>query len=159
MKSISIPSSVQSIGAFAFLNCISLTSIYSYLNYPVYLNSAFYGVNKTNCILYVPKGSKSIYKATGEWKDFLNIVEMTTAVPTIADEKIKIYPSLITEGFTINGMDGKAIMRLSDINGKVFFEKLVVNDEYISINSKPKGVYVIELTTNDGMITRKIIKQ
>ncbi|HLN74031.1 MAG TPA: leucine-rich repeat protein, partial [Prolixibacteraceae bacterium] len=33
-------------------------------------------VDKTNCILYVPYGSKELYAASQWWKDFQNIVEM-----------------------------------------------------------------------------------
>jgi len=162
LTSIVIPSSVTSITFNAFSYCSGLTAVISYLKVPVVLaalTDVFIGINKSTCTLYVPIGSKSLYKSSYQWKDFLNIVEMTTAVPTIANEKIKIYPNPIKEGFRVNGLNGKTTIRLSDGNGKVFFEKLFVNDEYISMNSKPKGIYIVELTTDDETITRKIIKQ
>jgi hypothetical protein len=40
----------------------------------------FYGVNKTKCTLYVPTGSKALYQAATQWKDFTNIVELDSVV-------------------------------------------------------------------------------
>lgn len=77
MTSVTIPSSVTSIDQSAFRNCISLTSIYANSSYPaklISLHPVFDGVNKNNCILYVPYGSREIYAAASEWKDFTNII-------------------------------------------------------------------------------------
>ncbi len=37
--------------------------------------SAFYGIDKEVCTLYVPQGSKSSYQNAEIWRDFKNIVE------------------------------------------------------------------------------------
>jgi hypothetical protein len=77
LTSVSIPSSVTSIGSNAFLNCSGLTSIYSYTTTPVNLSSSsnvFTGVNTNMCILYVPSGSLSAYQTANQWKDFAHIV-------------------------------------------------------------------------------------
>jgi len=79
LTSISIPSSVTSMDYGAFTGCSGLTSIYSLAMNPVnltYLPSVFHEVNKSNCTLYVPKGSKNTYSSAAEWKDFGNIVEI-----------------------------------------------------------------------------------
>ena len=79
LTSVTIPYSVTSIGSCVFYNCNKLSSIYVYPISPVNLNSShdvFFNVNKTNCTLYVPYGSKSAYQAANQWKDFKNIVEM-----------------------------------------------------------------------------------
>jgi hypothetical protein len=57
--------------------CSGLTSIYSYSTTPVNLSSSsnvFIGVNTNMCILYVPKGSMSLYQSANQWKDFAHIV-------------------------------------------------------------------------------------
>jgi hypothetical protein len=79
LSSITIPSYVTSIDDYAFRSCSKLTSIFCFNTKPVDLsNSAgvFDYTNKTNCKLYVPLGSKVLYSAANQWKDFTNIVEM-----------------------------------------------------------------------------------
>jgi len=78
LTSISIPASVSSIGyqAFAFDNAI--TSITAGRSVPIDLsssNNVFQNINKTNCTLNVPYGSKAAYQAANQWQDFTNIVE------------------------------------------------------------------------------------
>ena len=80
LTSFSLPSSVSSIGYYAFYYCSGLSSLYSYSIVPVNLDlspNVFYNINKTSCILYVPYGTKPNYQASSQWKDFLNIVEMS----------------------------------------------------------------------------------
>jgi hypothetical protein len=156
-----ISKNTTSIGDNAFLNCTGLTKISVPRSAPptIYANT-FGGINKETCTLEIPTGSSATYQAANYWSLFIFFTEkdFSSAVSTIVDEKIRIYPNPMTEGFRINGLNGKTTIRLWDINGKVFFVKSVVNDEYISINFIPKGVYVIELTTNEEIITRRIIK-
>lgn len=78
LNTISIPSSVNAIGNYAFYNCTGLNSIYAHRPVPVDFttsNNVFDYVNKNNCMLFVPAGSKSLYQAANQWKDFVNIVE------------------------------------------------------------------------------------
>jgi hypothetical protein len=74
-----IPSSVITIEDDFFGECSSLASITVGWPLPPDLSSiydAFYNVNQTTCILYVPYGSKTAYQAAGIWQDFQNIVEL-----------------------------------------------------------------------------------
>ncbi len=78
---VTIGNSVTSIRDNAFFGCSSLTSVIS--NIPADKifavdASVFEGVDKSNCILYVPAGAKATYVATAGWKNFTNIVEMAT---------------------------------------------------------------------------------
>ena len=82
LTSITIPKSVTSIETWAFSYCRSLTSIISLNNTPPtcvvnYGNyTQFYSVDKTNCIVWVPKGSANAYREADGWKDFNNIREL-----------------------------------------------------------------------------------
>jgi hypothetical protein len=99
LSSITIPSSVTSIGKGLFreglggleglfLGPNSLKSIYVCAETPIdfagapsdivdVLNeySPFYGIDQTNCTLYVPTGTKKLYQEAEYWRDFTNIVE------------------------------------------------------------------------------------
>lgn len=84
LTSIHIPATVTAIYDHAFVNCTDLTSIYEDSTTPIQFItdnetiswSVFYNVSKTNCILFVPKGSKNAYQNASQWKDFINISEI-----------------------------------------------------------------------------------
>lgn len=83
LESIILPSTITYIGVEAFFGCTSLKSIYCHAIYPPELdaNQSVYevlsGINKTTCILYIPFGTKELYKNAGEWGNFNNIIEMS----------------------------------------------------------------------------------
>ena len=41
--------------------------------------SNFFKIDEKSCKLYVPIGSKSHYQAASQWKDFENIVEVSSS--------------------------------------------------------------------------------
>ena len=163
LTSIIIPSSVTSIGDNAFYALKGLTSIFVSSTVPTNLSSSidvFVYVDKVVCILYVPVGSKSAYQNAIQWKDFKNILEFTpTGLYEEKVERISLYPNPITDGIFINGLKGMGILTLSDLSGKILFTKQITGNENISANTLPKGVYILRITTADGIIVRKVIKK
>ena len=75
VTSIVIPSSVTSLGNYAFQKCSTLESIYVSWPIPISAGSAFYDVDRKNCTLYVPQGTEQDYFLVDVWGDFGNIVE------------------------------------------------------------------------------------
>ena len=72
LTSITIPNSVTSIGYQAFYGCYGLKSVTNYATTPQIISSdVFENVNKTNCKLYVPAASMSLYKNAAVWQEFL----------------------------------------------------------------------------------------
>ena len=85
LTSVTIPSSIDFIGEYAFAGCSNLKSITVNWSEPIDLatpasvrglqtrsdgNTVFEGVDKATCILYVPNGSVEAYKAAEVWKEF-----------------------------------------------------------------------------------------
>lgn len=94
LNSIEIPSTVTSIGGYAFYNCFNLRSINANSGIPVDLSasdSVFKYVDKNNCTLNVPAGSKALYQAANQWKDFVNIMEMNSGLYTYSQVNPKLY--------------------------------------------------------------------
>ena len=85
--SLTIPSSVTSIGNSAFLYCSKLSSIIAYGTTPSLISlgeGVFIGVSTGTCKLYVPVGTKTLYAAAEQWKDFM----ITDGTPTIATQAV-----------------------------------------------------------------------
>jgi len=82
----------------------------------------------------------------------------TTAIPTITNSTISLYPNPTTDYFQVNGIVGNAFITMKDLNGKTLFTKQINSRDKININSLFKGIYMIEVNTNEGLINKKIIK-
>jgi hypothetical protein len=98
LNTVKIPSSITSIAEGAFNNSSELTSIITSSPTPVDLSSSlnvFSQIDKRTCTLYVPIGSKSAYQSADQWKDFTNIVEKDPTVidPISNDHQLIIYPN------------------------------------------------------------------
>ena len=147
MTSLTIPSSVTSIGWYAFYGCSGLTSIYACLEkIPTLGSNVFTGCNAKNCILYVPTGTYDDYLVS-DFGYFENIVDginkdglLTTQVTikldeagTLPDKISANEKNLITNlkiVGKINGTDLKFIREMAgcDVNGKETDGKLSILD-------------------------------
>lgn len=166
LTSVIIPSTVTNLGYGVFKQCFGLTSVYSGASTPIdvsfanyYYNNIFSGVNKETCTLHVPTGSKSLYQQADQWKDFANIVEISTGIALLSVEEVCLWPNPANNYFSVKGLDGLAILTIFDVNGKLLLEKRVSIDENISISSLPKGLYLIRIASKRGTIERKLIKK
>ena len=80
--SITIPSSVTSIGKYGFIACKYLTDVYCYAEQvPQTGSQVFLDTNYQNGTLHVPAGSVDAYRNAYGWKDFKNIVALTDNDP------------------------------------------------------------------------------
>ena len=69
LTTISLPAGLEYMYA-AFIDCTGLTSIYANMPTPLQDTYSFYGLDKSNCYLYVPKGSLDAYRQDWEWGSF-----------------------------------------------------------------------------------------
>jgi hypothetical protein len=163
ISSVSIPSSVISIKDGVFYNCITLNSIYTFSQTPIDLSTKSYvfnGVNKTTCTLYVPIGSKSLYQAAVQWKDFTNIIEFTTSTPSVIDnERIKVYPNPLRDYIMIEGVDAQTTISICDLSGRVLLQQKLNNGNSVSLHSLLRGQYILRLVNPNSVSNYKIIKQ
>lgn len=93
LHTLSIPSTVKFIAGYAFSNLMSLDTIYSYAPIPLDLTNSpfvFSQIYKDSCILMVPYGSKALYAAADQWRDFPNIVEMSEGQSLAFDQRTVI---------------------------------------------------------------------
>ena len=89
LTSISIPSTVKSIGNMAFYLCDDLISVTINLNTPISIASNMFW-NYDDATLYVPYGSKAAYESADNWNKFNGIVELPPLSPIeFADADVK----------------------------------------------------------------------
>lgn len=84
LSSVTIPSTVTYIDAYAFFECNAIKSMTSLIepgNLMEVMTCAFDGMDRENCVLYVPVGAKDVYSVTGGWRDFKNIIELGDTIP------------------------------------------------------------------------------
>lgn len=161
LTSFSIPASVVTIEARVFDHS-GIKTIYSYPVSPVVTipyNEMFQEFDKSNCVLYVPIGSKSAYQNAYEWKDFKSIIEMPTDVPALNSDKINIYLDPVSESFTIQGIEGTCNISVYNLDGKAMLCKQVQPNENISISNFPRGLYVVRINSKKETIDLKVLKK
>ena len=100
VTSIVIPSSVTSLGNYAFQKCSTLQSVYVSWPTPISAGNAFYEVNRKNCTLYVPQGTEQDYFLADVWGDFGNIVEYD---PTGIDKTTTSIDVEEVSRYSVNG--------------------------------------------------------
>ena len=89
LSSIVIPKGVTSIGNSAFYGCNNLTSVRVFASVPVAINNNTFS-NRGSATLHVPAGSKDAYVAAAFWTQFGNIEEGVVPQPiSFADDNMK----------------------------------------------------------------------
>ena len=125
LTSITIPESVTSIGKGCFYGCSGLTSIYVKAVTPPALHSAPFDDSQLNgkCTLYVPISAAEAYEKAPYWQAFSIIKEMdfTTAVNGV------YTPGKLV---TVYALDGTVVKRQADRTR--LSETL------------PRGIYIVE---------------
>ncbi len=98
LTSVTIGNSVTGIGDKAFKDCTGLISITNYATTPQSINSnVFDNVNKSTCVLNVPKESVSLYQAANVWKEFTNkTVEGDYTINYVDKDSQDLYNHVVT---------------------------------------------------------------
>jgi hypothetical protein len=144
LTSIAIPSSVTFIGEGAFASCFGLTSIYAYATTPIDLSSlvfVFSGVDTNGCTLYVPKGSLSLYKAAYLWNHFVNIEEFTpTAISTATTSALKAYTQ--NGQLIVTGILQGETLTVYTVQGTTIYSQKTDGNQVV-VNLPAQGIYIV----------------
>lgn len=127
LTSLSFPQSVKTIEGNAFGGCSGLTFIKVYRNRPIAItdefDSAFTDVDKETCILYVPKGTATMYMSAPGWMEFENIVEFEEES---AINQLDVTSDEDVDWYTLDGrkLEGQPTEKgIYIINGKKIYVK------------------------------------
>ena len=101
LKKVSIGESVKTIGEQAFFNCVNLETIFNYRPTPTNAYStAFDGVDKFECKLYVLPSSIDMYKAAAVWRDFYYTYAIGAEETTVTTNDVQVEPQDNAATFT-----------------------------------------------------------
>ena len=100
ITSVVIPSTITTLGEYVFQNCRDLTSVTVSWQSPISAGSAFYGVDRSKCTLYVPQGTEQDYWLADVWGDFGKIVEYD---PTGIDKVTTSTDAKELSRYSLNG--------------------------------------------------------
>ena len=93
LKKLTIGESVKTIQNNAFYNCVNLETIFNYRPTPTNVYStAFDGVDKFECILYVLPNSIDMYKNASVWRDFYYTYAIGAEEATVSTNDVKVEP-------------------------------------------------------------------
>lgn len=93
LKKVTIGESVKTIGEQAFYNCVNLETIFNYRPTPTNAYStAFDGVDKFACSLYVLPSSIDMYKNASVWRDFYYTYAIGAEEATLLTNDVTIEP-------------------------------------------------------------------
>ena len=154
LTSVTIGSGVTQIQWHAFWNCTGLTEIYSKNLTPAPLlmgwGGIFYGVNKTACKLYVPKGPKLAYQSVPQWQDFENIIEIDmTSINSVEEEKITIQS--ISNAIVIETKEATPVS-VYTLSGQQVYQSVIIGNAEINLN---KGVYIVRINNESQKVVVK----
>ena len=136
LTSVTIGNSVTSIRNYAFEGCSSLTSITNYATTPQTIssyNNVFSQVDKSTCVLNVPKESVSLYQAAVGWKEFTDIEVNVT--PNEDPDHAGVYYSTSFDSANKYALPAGVEAYVADLSGaNLLLTKIAEEGEVIPAN-------------------------
>jgi hypothetical protein len=127
------------------------------------------GIGNTTLILTAEANTTSFARTTiitisalGKDENIVTVTQEAgtqTGLTVAIGKEVSIYPSPVQDRFTIRGFEGTALYVLYDISGRKLLSGQLIEGTYISASYLSKGTYLLKISTNTGVIGRKIIKE
>lgn len=153
LKSLSLPAGLTKIGEAGLCYLPNLSSLTCNAVSPASITLGNYvlsGMPVNTCILYVPAGSESAYRAADKWKEFMQILPINSQVGLDIAEKlnINIYPNPAVDFVAITSQESFIGEKLAvfDLKGNEIYNTLIDSQEVkINVQGWTKGVYFVKV--------------
>jgi hypothetical protein len=155
LEKIIIPLNVQNIGDYAFYNCKALKSVEVNVLNPITINkTVFKDVPIYNIPLLVPNGSEALYKNSNIWKEFLNITALSTK-DSFNNLMLNLYPNPTSKQISVQ-LNNSILKNITIYNN---LGQVIKSTKELTINTSnlSKGIYFIEIETNKGKASKKLV--
>ena len=156
---LTIGESVTFIGDWAFRNCWGIISAVSLASTPPALDDELGGLvfdNFGTTALTVPCGCASEYE-NSNWYDpyamngFTTFIEDCSAVAEASTDVMTVYPNPTEGAIHISGIADGGSLTVSDMSGRIVVYAGTVGPDGMVYLSLSPGLYLMTLTTHDGM--------
>lgn len=156
LTSVDIPSTVTSIGYYAF-GSTGLTSVIVHWDpTPISIPAeVFYNLTTSNMVLTVPAGTAAAYGNDAVWGAFGSTIVLSADDFTANAIDVKLYPNPVHNQLRIDLSSGISIEQVTIYNnlGQLVKKGVSTRIDVSNLN----GVYFVEISTNKGKVTRTII--
>ncbi len=169
LTSITLPSTLRNLGNRAFSGNDNLSSIISLSTDPPLLNRSiptlnfvdpFLGLDRSQITLSIPPGTRDLYERR-DWTDFL-ITEEEFVLST-EETVASLFDSIIIDAYSTPNSISIKNTKDSDFYQLSIYSisgvKVAASDQTtISTAGLSKGLYILQVISNKGTITRKFVK-
>jgi hypothetical protein len=74
-------------------------------------------------------------------------------------QSIQLYPNPVENELSVAGIEGNASIQIVTLEGKSLLNQTIKSNEKVNVTQLPAGLYIARITTADGKIEKKIVKQ
>lgn len=85
----------------------------------------------------------------------INATKGSTGIIAANEKNFQFYPSPVTDKLNIETSLNITEVKIINLNGKTVFEG---NEKEIDVMSLPKGIYILQIKSEDTMLTKKFVK-
>lgn len=90
------------------------------------------------------------------------VIQMLNLWAYLPDNRINIFPNPATGKVAINMLDNISVLKIEVVNmhGNVIKSKIVATGQpVIDVYNLPAGFYILKIYTENGTVTKKLIKR
>lgn len=160
LTTLTIGNSVTYIGYKAFYNCQSLTSVICDIVNPLVISFSDFGnANYSTCSLTVPPASLSAYQNAPVWQNFYSINGVLETTNFVIKDNLQLYPNPTKNELFIDVKNlTNTKLDVLNINGKILFNQPLNVTNTIDTSNLSNGMYLFKITSDEGSLTTKVIK-
>lgn len=92
------------------------------------------------------------------YMDNLYFYNSTVGISKKDNSGISFYPNPVKSDLFVVGLPQNATIKIFDMRGKLLLNTRNTNNQ-IDVNNLSKGIYTIQVSGRNGIITRKIVKE
>ncbi len=156
LANVTIPNSVTNIGSNVFQNCTGLTNVTVNWGTPLVVpTNIFDGVDVSNIPLTVPAGTETLYQVATVWQDFGSFVVLPVEEFVENNINVQLYPNPVNNQLNIEIDTNLSLEKVLIYN---YLGQLILQSMTFTIDvSDLKGDYFVQIFTDKGNVTKKII--
>lgn len=81
-----------------------------------------------------------------------------TSAPKVYGSDIQVMFNSRSNELHVSGVQGNAVLNLYDLNGRIILSRKMSGNVSVPVGLLPSGIYLVKLTTMEGSVERKILK-